>query len=604
MRFSAVGDFGATSNTAAVLSDIKARGDDLTLALGDMSYGTVGTEPTWCDFVSSRLAPGYPFELLAGNHESNGLNGNINDFASCLPNQLPGVIGTYGRQYYVDVPKTNPLVRYVMISPGLTYPDGAWSYAAGSPRYQWTAGAIDGARAAGIPWVVVGMHKPCLSTGQYTCEPGAAITNLLVEKKVDLVLSGHEHLYERTKQLGFGAGCSALVPASYNAACVVDSDSALGKGAGTVFATVGTGGVSLRNLNPTDPEAPYFANGSGLNYKPSYGSLALTATADSLSASFTSTAGGTFSDAFTIAAAAPPANQPPTASFTSSCTSLTCTFDASGSADADGSIASYLWSFGDGGTATTATPSHTYAAAGTYPVQLQVTDNGGATALTSGSVTVSQPSPTALAQDGFGRTVASGWGTADIGGAWSANNATATSVVDGAGQVSIAAGGTVITRLGNTGASSLDYQATFSIDKLPVGGSGIYLTHILRRTGAPGEYRAKLRILPTGVGYLSLNKLVGSVETSLQGETRVPGVFTPNTTWTLRGQAAGLSPTTVQAKAWPSASAEPATWLRSVTDSEAGLQATGGVGLSTYLSGATTNAPILVRMDNLVVTAP
>ena len=38
---------------------------------------------------------GFGFELLAGNHESGGLNGDINDFSACLPNQLPGLIGTY-----------------------------------------------------------------------------------------------------------------------------------------------------------------------------------------------------------------------------------------------------------------------------------------------------------------------------------------------------------------------------------------------------------------------------------------------------------------------------------------------------------------------------
>ena len=71
----------------------------------------------WCDFVTSRVGAGYPFELISGNHESNGQNGNINDFSACLPNQLPGAVGTYGRQYYVDVPADDPIVRFIMISP-------------------------------------------------------------------------------------------------------------------------------------------------------------------------------------------------------------------------------------------------------------------------------------------------------------------------------------------------------------------------------------------------------------------------------------------------------------------------------------------------------
>ena len=69
-------------------------------------------------------------------------------------------MGTYGRQWYVDVPQVDPLVRFIMISPALPFPDGTWSYAAGTPRYNWTAAAIDGARANGIPWVVVGRTSP------------------------------------------------------------------------------------------------------------------------------------------------------------------------------------------------------------------------------------------------------------------------------------------------------------------------------------------------------------------------------------------------------------------------------------------------------------
>ena len=54
-------------------------------------------------------------------------------------------------------------------------------------------------------------------------------------------------------------------------------------------------------------------------------------------------------------------------------------FDASGSNDPDGSIASYVWDFGDSNSNTGAQVTHTYAAGGSYFVTLTVTDNGGAT---------------------------------------------------------------------------------------------------------------------------------------------------------------------------------------------------------------------------------
>ncbi|NEZ03121.1 S8 family serine peptidase [Wenzhouxiangella sp. XN201] len=81
-------------------------------------------------------------------------------------------------------------------------------------------------------------------------------------------------------------------------------------------------------------------------------------------------------------------NTPPSASFTFSCTELTCDFTDT-SSDSDGSISSWSWDFGDGSSSTAQNPSHTYGADGTYTVTLTVTDDDGATDSASSSVTVS-----------------------------------------------------------------------------------------------------------------------------------------------------------------------------------------------------------------------
>ena len=74
-------------------------------------------------------------------------------------------------------------------------------------------------------------------------------------------------------------------------------------------------------------------------------------------------------------------DQPPTAAFTTvpAPAGLPTTFDASGSTDADGTIARYDWDFGDGTVLPDGgpNPAHAYAAAGANPVTLNVTDNEG-----------------------------------------------------------------------------------------------------------------------------------------------------------------------------------------------------------------------------------
>jgi PKD domain-containing protein/carboxypeptidase family protein len=69
-------------------------------------------------------------------------------------------------------------------------------------------------------------------------------------------------------------------------------------------------------------------------------------------------------------------------------------FSSTGSTDPDGSIASFAWTFGDGGTGTGPSPSHTYTAPGTYTVVLTVTDDRGGSAADNATVTISAPGPT------------------------------------------------------------------------------------------------------------------------------------------------------------------------------------------------------------------
>jgi len=100
--------------------------------------------------------------------------------------------------------------------------------------------------------------------------------------------------------------------------------------------------------------------------------------------------GGTGSD--TTSATITALNVAPTANANGPYSALigaTVNFSSSGSSDSDGTIAAYLWDFGDGNSSTQANPSHLYSATGSYTVSLTVTDNDGATGNDTSSATIS-----------------------------------------------------------------------------------------------------------------------------------------------------------------------------------------------------------------------
>ncbi|MFD0685144.1 LamG-like jellyroll fold domain-containing protein [Actinomadura fibrosa] len=291
-------------------------------------------------------------------------------------------------------------------------------------------------------------------------------------------------------------------------------------------------------------------------------------------------------------------NQPPVAAFTSSCDQLACAFDGSGSTD-DGTVAAYAWDFGDGQTGTGAKPSHTYATAGDYTVKLTVTDDRGVTNTVTRTVTATS---TTLAADAFGRTVASGFGTADTGGAWtSVGAAGATSVSGGAGRITL---GSTTASAGNylngVSAGGSDLTLTLATDKEGTG-NGVYVWAAGRRVSGAGEYRARVRLRPSGVVSFQLSRTDASnAETAIGTEQTVQGLtYAPGTPLHLRVQVTGAAPTTLKAKVWADGATEPADWQLTGTDATAGLQTAGSVGVRAYLAGNATNAPVVVSVDDL-----
>ena len=307
---------------------------------------------------------------------------------------------------------------------------------------------------------------------------------------------------------------------------------------------------------------------------------------------------GTVTTAVTVAAAA---NQPPVAAFTGTVTDLAVAFDGGASSDPDGTLASWAWVYGDGTTGTGKTSSHTYTVAGTYQVKLTVTDNQGLSTSITKPVTTTVAAPTVYAADTFGRALTGQWGTADTGGAWTVGAPSLYSVSGNAGRINLNAPGVgPLAYLNSVSAANVNYSADVSINTAATGG-GVYQTLIARHSGT-SDYRAKAVIGSNGSVTVILAKLVSGTETTLKSVTVTGLTYAAGDVLHVRFSVTGGGTTTLSAKAWKGAT-EPTAFQVSTTDTTATLQGVGSIGWQSYLSGSSTNAPVISTVDNISVAS-
>ena len=312
----------------------------------------------------------------------------------------------------------------------------------------------------------------------------------------------------------------------------------------------------------------------------------------------TTTAVPTTTSTTTTTTTTVPTNQGPTASFSSTEDLLRVEFDATASSDPDGSVTGWDWDFGDGSTGSGATVEHTYTSAGSYVVQLTVTDDDGATDSTTGLVTATGAA-TGPARDTFSRTVSGGLGTADVGGAWQiSGNSAHFAVAGGAGRITIPSPGTGRSAsLTEVSARDVDAKVDFSLESAPDAGGGYY-SLLVRENGTSG-YGVRLRARSSGTYVQLLRRINGGVTTL--STASVPGlVLAPDDVVHVRLQATGSPVTMLRGMIWLNADPVPTTWLLEVTDSTSSLQGAGGVGVLAYQSSSSSGSAVLV-VDELLV---
>jgi hypothetical protein len=191
--------------------------------------------------------------------------------------------------------------------------------------------------------------------------------------------------------------------------------------------------------------------------------------------------------------------------------------------------------------------------------------------------------------------VTGGLGTADPGGAWTVSaGAARQSVANGTATFATTAGTNTGSFLGTVATDGVDVRTTVSLSSVPTGGGAtVYVTG--RRVTAANDYRGRVRILADGSVRLSVVRFANSTEALIGSEVLVPGLtYTAGKELELRVTVSGTGTTALTATLWAAGSAEPATPTISRTDTTAGLQAPGSVGLTAYLSASAT-APVGVR---------
>jgi Calcineurin-like phosphoesterase len=215
-NFAAAGDWGCSDDTTDTVNNILGKNPELVLGLGDYSY-----DEDHADCWLKKVKPiNDKMKIAIGNHDIEKLNIYTNHFG--LREQY------YSFNYYN--------VHLVVLSTELPYKPF-------SSQYEFVENDLSKAASdPNIDWIVVYFHKQMYtSPSNHDDYPTLRSTYhpLFDEYGVDLVLQAHNHNYERTYPIKFNSNSpSNPIATTTNTNTYTDPD-------GQIFATIGTGGVSL-----------------------------------------------------------------------------------------------------------------------------------------------------------------------------------------------------------------------------------------------------------------------------------------------------------------------------------------------------------------------
>lgn len=210
-----------------------------------------------------------------------------------------------------------------------------------------------------------------------------------------------------------------------------------------------------------------------------------------------------------------------------------------------------------------------------------------------------EPAPVAVpvAVDSFERTVASGWGTADTGGAWTntSNNNSIVSVAGGRGIVNAKGGESSTIVLQSVSIADVTVAGTFTAELSPAE-AGAHMTLIARRVGG-NDYRFLTWLRDDGSVWLMIQRRSPG-ETNLQVLSGLSFTWKSGDIIRTKLEVSGTSPVQLRGKAWLSTAVEPATWTIEHSDAAAErLSAAGSVGVKLLRPGTSTDPRVLAVDD-------
>jgi hypothetical protein len=188
------------------------------------------------------------------------------------------------------------------------------------------------------------------------------------------------------------------------------------------------------------------------------------------------------------------------------------------------------------------------------------------------------------AKDEFARTLAEGWGSADVGGVYEYHGATGTTspsyfhTSGGVGRIV-----TTSTRHGVLTDVGTNIRTRFRVaaDRVSEGADGRVL-HRLRHNGIGTAYELRVEFRTTLVVRLALTKRVAGTATDVVGNFVVPGLtHAANVFYWVEAEVEDINATdtVIRAKVWQAGSAEPGSWHYTWTHAEPALRGLGGIGM-------------------------